>query len=352
MMMHNGNTMRDSIRGVHTQDLDYDLPPGRIAVSPAEPRDAARLMLCRRGCDVVTHHHIRDLPQLVSDGRPILQSGDLMVANHTRVAPALLTLCRAATGGHVEGLFLAKQGNHPEHWRLMLKSGGRLQPGESLTLDEQASLTLLTSHGRGEWTATLHANTPGLEVLQRLGRPPLPPYIRKARRDEGQPELTPRDAERYNTVYADPADVGRSVAAPTAGLHFTPALLDQLTSQGIHHAPVHLDVGVGTFRPIATDRLEQHAMHREHLTVPQPTRDLIAHTRAQRGRLLAIGTTTVRALESLPAHWQTVQGDYTADTDLFIHPDAEFTWRFTDALLTNFHLPRSSLIALVGRYPT
>ncbi len=330
-----------------TDDLHFDLPDTLIATRPAEPRDSARLLVFRRATGLSEHHRVRDLP-----GLGVLAAGDLMVVNQTRVLPAYVRGTRQATGGRVTGLYLGEP--EPGVWRLMLESGGKPQPGETIALDADASLALHTREGGGQWLARLEADAPTLAVLQRTGTTPLPPYIRKQRRQLGDDEVNADDTDRYNTVYAGDDAHARSVAAPTAGLHFTPALLDQLALQGIERAAVDLHVGAGTFAPVRVDDLAQHDMHAEHLSVPAGTLDAMRAARGRGGRVLAVGTTTVRAIESLPDPLPTptaAGGAYSADTRLFIHPEAGFTFRYTDALLTNFHLPRSTLLALVASLP-
>ncbi|XAL99004.1 tRNA preQ1(34) S-adenosylmethionine ribosyltransferase-isomerase QueA [Phycisphaeraceae bacterium D3-23] len=332
-----------------TAELDYDLPEALIATQPAEPRDSARLMVYRRASGTVEHRRVRDLPDL-----GVVGAGDLMLVNQTRVLPAYLSATRAATGGKVTGLYLDSPADRV--WRVMLESRGKLTPGETITLDERAALTLQTREQGGQWLAQLSGDDDTLAVLHRLGSTPLPPYIRRARKQRGSAEVADADTERYNTVYAGALDHARSVAAPTAGLHFTPALLDRLSALGIHRAAVDLHVGAGTFAPVRVDDLSDHPMHAEHLSIPASTIKALRTTRQQSRRILAVGTTTVRATESLPADIAalcdtTDAPDYTADTRLFIQPDAGFTFRFTDALLTNFHLPRSTLLALVAALP-
>ena len=331
-------------RPVKTAQLDYELPEALIATTPAEPRDSARLMVFRRATASVEHAHVRDLPELGVVGK-----GDLMLVNQTRVLPAYLRATRAATGGKITGLYLDSPCENV--WRLMLESRGKLTPGETIILDDRAKLTLQTREAGGQWLAQLEANTDTLSVLHRLGTTPLPPYIRRARKQQGDPETTDNDRDRYNTVYAGAQDHAQSVAAPTAGLHFTPALLDQLAAQGVTRAAVDLHVGAGTFAPVRVDDLNDHAMHAEHLTIDSATIAALRAVRERGGKILAIGTTTVRAVESLPPNLADAEAGFAADTQLFIQPDAGFTFRYTDALLTNFHLPRSTLLALVAALP-
>jgi S-adenosylmethionine:tRNA ribosyltransferase-isomerase len=340
-----------------TAQLDYHLPPHHIATEPANPRDAAALMLVRRDSGSVTHARVADLARLPG----VLGPNDLLVFNQTRVLPAYFTGVRRGTGGQVKGLFL--QAPDPSHWRVMLEARGSLRPGEAIDLSERAWLELLGpavdaaasggegvgasggSGGGGEWLAAIHSPEDTLTVLAQVGATPLPPYIRRRRRALHQPEVVPADAARYNTVYA--TDSG-SVAAPTAGLHFTGGLLNALDDRGIQRCHLTLHVGLGTFAPVRSATLEAHAMHAEWFTVPEPTLAALRRTRAAGGRIIPIGTTTVRALESLPDPLP-VTGGVSAQTRLLIAPG--FRFRFTDALLTNFHLPRSTLLALVAALP-
>lgn len=340
---------------MRTDELDFHLPEDRIATAPANPRDAARLLVVHRETRKLRHAYVRDLPDL-----GVLQPGDLMLVNQTRVLDAYLTGERVNTGGGVTGLFLQEcsRDEDPQavYWRLMLESGGKLREGETIQLDETASLALHTHEGRGVWLAKLivdganQADHVTYAVLARVGSTPLPPYIRKARKRLNQPQIHADDAATYNTVYA--AEPG-SVAAPTAGLHFTPALLNRLEQAGVRRAAVTLNVGIGTFTPIRTDTLDAHVMHREFFRVPADTLQAIQQVRQAGGRLFVVGTTTVRALESLPAdalEREPVE-DIAMATQLFIHPEAGFEFRFTDRLMTNFHLPRSSLLAMVASLP-
>ncbi|MEM9108467.1 MAG: tRNA preQ1(34) S-adenosylmethionine ribosyltransferase-isomerase QueA [Planctomycetota bacterium] len=336
---------------MRTDALDYHLPDELIATQAAEPRDSARLLLFRRETLSIEHHRVRDLPKL-----GIFAPGDLMLVNQTRVLPAQLTAVRSATGGRVTGLFVTA--NDDKRWRVMLESRGTLTSGEGIQLvhednpqAEPTDLVLIEPLGNGEWVAQLLGDESTLDVLKRLGRTPLPPYIRKQRKKLGQGEITAKDMDRYNTVYARSSG---SVAAPTAGLHFTPGLLEALNQIGVLRAAVDLHVGLGTFAPVRSGRVEDHDMHSEPYTVPRTTLDAIAQARANGNKLFVVGTTTVRALESLPgdaldpiAHPDGVSNS----TELFIHPDSGFTFQYTDQLMTNFHLPKSTLLALVAALP-
>lgn len=317
-------------------DLDYDLPPQRIAAQPVQPRDSARLMVVDRTSGGIDHRAVRDLPAL-------LKPADLLVFNESKVLPAHFQATRAGTGGRVTGLFLAEP--QQGRWRVMLESRGSLQPGETVALDDDANLKLIERLGAGEWLVAVQSAQTTLELLDRVGAAPLPPYIRKARRERRLPEIDSTDAHRYNTVYANTPG---SVAAPTAGLHFTPGLLAALQQAGVSCAFVTLHIGLGTFAPIRTDVVEDHPIHSEHMTVPAATIVAINTARAAGGRVIPVGTTAVRALESLPDPLP--HDDFTCDTGLFI-TEASFAFRFTDALMTNFHLPRSTLLALVAALP-
>lgn len=336
---------------VRTDALDYHLPEDLIATQAAEPRDHARLLVVRRESQTVEHHRVCDLP-----GLGLFEPGDLMLVNQTRVLPAQLTGLRQATGGRVTGLFVDSDATR--RWRVMLESRGTLTIGETIQLTAEgdstinpASLELIEPLGNGQWLAQLQGKEDTAAVLERVGQTPLPPYIRKQRKKLGQGEITADDQERYNTVYAQSPG---SVAAPTAGLHFTPGLLDALDQMGVKRAAVDLHVGLGTFAPVRTDKLEDHAMHRESFSVSRQTLDAIAQARADNRRLIVVGTTTVRALESLPDDALTPDAHphgITSSTNLFIRPDGGFTFRYTDSLMTNFHLPQSTLLALVASLP-
>lgn len=356
-----------------TDALDYGLPPERIATAPVSPRDAARLMVCDRATGKVHHRRVRDLPRLHEQGIPGPRRGDLMLTNTSRVVPARFFGTRSGTGGRVEGLFLAEEPADPNgqasalpSWRAMFETRGKLQPGETIALhrggeqgdasDGNAAssahwLELLEPIGGGVWRCVLRSRDaePGTwSVLDAIGSTPLPPYIRKARRTAGMAEQSAEDAERYNTVYAEAPG---SVAAPTAGLHFTPELLMALDEAGVRRMAVTLHVGPGTFAPVRSQRLEDHAMHAEQVEVPDEVVRAMADTRSQGGRVLAVGTTTVRAIESVPASAAAKGRGMLGPTELFITPDNGFVFRFTDALMTNFHLPRSTLLGMVSALP-
>jgi S-adenosylmethionine:tRNA ribosyltransferase-isomerase len=305
--------------------LDYDLPPHLIAQEPAAERDQSRLLVSRRSTATLAHHVFADLPDL-------LNPGDLLVLNNSRVLPARLLGRRADTGGKWEGLFLRQL---PDGcWELLCQTRGRLREGETIRVEPGPLRLELVGRAGGHWLA--RPGEPGTppELLERCGQVPLPPYVRKGRAGAA-------DRERYQTVYADAAG---SVAAPTAGLHFTPRLFERLEQRGIARAFVTLHVGPGTFRPIQTAEIAAHRMHSEWAELPAATVAAVAECRAKGGRVVAVGTTSVRVLETVARSGPL--RPWAGATDLFIYPPYEF--RAVDALVTNFHLPRSTLLLLVG----
>jgi S-adenosylmethionine:tRNA ribosyltransferase-isomerase len=313
----------------------FALPPELIASRPVPERDGARMLIVNRRDGSLQHSTIRDLPNH-------LHSGDLLVFNNTRVLPARLHGVRTATGGRWNGLFTAAQ--HDGTWSLLVETRGRLQPGETLTVHsaEEASapsdrlvLTLLQRLPDGGWQVRPDSAAPPYELLEQFGSLPLPPYIR---RDQADAE----DRLRYQTEFASKPG---AIAAPTAGLHFSSDLLHQCRQRGADTAEITLHVGVGTFRPVTAERLSQHRLHAEWAMLPESVCRQIAATRTANGRVIAVGTTSVRTLETAarspdwPAPWQ-------GPTDLFIRPGFDFL--AVNALLTNFHLPGSTLLALVA----
>ena len=300
-------------------DFDYELPPARIAQAPIEPRDAARLLV-DRGHDPPQHRHVRDLAGL-------LRSGDLLVLNDTKVIPARLALHRA-TGGAAEVLMLEPLDGERRVWEALVRPARKLKPGETLFATDGSPVVEIgerTDTG-DTFTVTLAGSVDSLDVLAEHGQMPLPPYITERL----------RDPDRYQTVYArDPG----SAAAPTAGLHFTQRLLDEISAGGIEIARVELVVGLDTFRPIAADDPSAHRMHSERYRVPEET---MRRCRAA-ARVVAVGTTTVRALESAAS-----RGELEGRTDIFIHRGYE--WQVVDLLMTNFHLPRTTLLMMIDAF--
>ena len=312
--------------------LDYSLPEALIAQSPPARRDDARLLVVDRAGDTLCDRHVKELPDL-------LRPDDLLVLNDTKVVPAKLG-ARRATGGRVGGLFL--QERSPGVWEVLLEGSKRLRVGETITAGEDADgavgLGLEENLGGGRWVVRVDRDGSAESILSRIGVTPLPPYIR--RRNES-PSDDEADRERYQTVYARNAG---AIAAPTAGLHFTPEMLDRVRDRGISIAFVTLHVGIGTFRPINVDRLDDHVMHSESFKLSVDTAEAIACCRARGGRVVAVGTTTVRVLES----WARDDGSIAparGSTELFNRPPHRFY--VVNALLSNFHLPRSTLLALV-----
>ncbi len=299
-------------------DFDYELPQERIAQTPIEPRDSARLLV-DRGSAAPEHRHVRDLPDL-------LREGDLLVLNETRVIPARLRL-RRATGGAAEVLLLEATDPTRRRWEALVRPGGKLAVGEELSVDGVPIVRMGERTAAGDtFHVELVGDTDPLDTLDAHGEMPLPPYI-GARLD---------DPERYQTVFSrEPG----SAAAPTAGLHFTPELFDRLADVGVATATVELVVGLDTFQPISTDDPLDHPMHTERYRVPEAT--MAACRNAD--RVVAVGTTAVRALESAAR-----RGELAGRTDLFIHRG--FDWQLVDVLLTNFHLPRTTLLMMIDAF--
>jgi len=307
---------------MRTSDFEYNLPPSFIAQTPLEPRDASRLLVLRRDTGTLEHAVFRDIGKY-------LHSGDLLVLNQTRVIPARL-FARKTTGGRVELLLLRREDTHT--WECTVGGKG-LKTGIRLLLEENGPEAEIVGMLDGARRLVRFARPVEL-YLPRIGHVPLPPYIH-------EPLANP---ERYQTVYArDPG----SAAAPTAGLHFTPSLLDELQSQGIKIAYVTLHIGLDTFAPVTEVSPEKHPIHTEWCELPQETADAIHRTRQSGGRVIAVGTTSVRTLESAAVGRDTISS-YTGNTNLFILPGYKF--KVVDCMITNFHLPRSTLIMLVSAF--
>jgi S-adenosylmethionine:tRNA ribosyltransferase-isomerase len=311
---------------------DYELPRHLIAQSPLPHRADARLLVVHRASNSLVHKHIRDLPET-------LGANDCLVMNDTRVVPARLVGFRTRTGGRWEGLFL--EATAEGLWRVMSKTRGKLVPGESVTLlnaqgKEDIRLDLGVQEPEGVWVVRPKSDEDTFRLLDRVGRVPLPPYIRKG-------EMVESDRKSYQTVYAR---VPGAVAAPTAGLHFTERLLDKIQQRGTTLSTLTLHVGLGTFRPIETDSLADHPMHAEWGEIGQATVEQILSCRGRGGRVVAVGSTSMRVLETAAAGG-TLE-PFTGRTDLFIRPPYQF--QAVDALLTNFHLPRTTLLVLVRTF--
>ena len=337
--------MQQTQQTLRTDELDYQLPVELIATRPAEPRDSARLLVMRRNEDTIEHRHVRDLPEY-------LCANDLLVFNRAAVMPARLVGRRADTGGRVEGLFLEEVGH--EHWLVMLRSNGRLRVGHRVQLVDsdgqlqEHPLELVEQRPEG-WLVRVDQPQGGSTMLDRAGWTPLPPYILRARGEQKFGDA--QDRQWYQTTFADSKE-RRSVAAPTAGLHFTPQLLAAIDRKGVRRTDVVLDIGLGTFKPITAQTLNEHPMHVERFMVEPSVVEAIQQTRDPangQGRVVAIGTTVVRTLESLPTPLPdpaSLTGTIIGDTELLIAPPYHF--QLVDGMLTNFHLPRSTLLALVA----
>lgn len=313
---------------IRLEDLDYALPPHYIAQQPREPRDAARLLVYQRSTGEIQHSRVAHLADF-------LQPGDLLVANDTRVIHARLLGRREATGGRVELLLLRPR--QEDVWEALVRPSQRLRPGVRVCLDSSdrnspdvVEIGAVLPHGK----RLVHFQEDPTVVLERSGTMPLPPYIREPLEDPA----------RYQTTYAR---VNGSAAAPTAGLHFTPRLVQELEAYGVRFGFITLHIGLDTFQPIREADPLQHPIHSEYLEVPAATVQLIQETKARQGRVIAVGTTSVRALESAAAAQGVVQ-PFSGETRLYIYPG--YTFRVVDGILTNFHLPRSTLLLLVAAY--
>ena len=313
--------------GSRLSDYDYDLPSGRIATRPVEPRDAARLLVVRRGGGALEDRAFRDLPDL-------LDPGDLLVVNDTRVIPARLVGRRVGTGGEVEVFLLREESGR--RWRALLGPARRMRPGVRIEFAGGVVCEVVAEHEGGERSVVFDGDEPVLAIAERVGAVPLPPYMGRA--------ADQADRDAYQTVFAR---VPGAVAAPTAGLHLTDALLARLAARGVAVATVTLHVGPGTFRPVAVDDVSLHRMDAEPYVVPAATADAIARTKASGRRVVAVGTTTTRTLEAVAAASGRVAPG-AGSTDLFVKPPHRFL--AVDALVTNFHLPRSTLLMLVSAF--
>ena len=309
-----------------TKDFYYDLPEELIAQTPAAKRDASRLMAIDRGTGKIEDRHFHDILEY-------LLPGDLLVMNDTKVLPARIFGHRAQTGGKVELLLLRRLDDH--RWETMVKPGKKALPGTQLEFGAGLTGTIEATVEGG--LRIIHFDYEGVfeEILDAIGTMPLPPYIHE----------TLKDQSRYQTVYAEHDG---SAAAPTAGLHFTPELLSDIRAMGVETAEVTLHVGIGTFRPVKVDNILDHHMHEERYLVPAATAEAITRAKAEGRRVIAVGTTTVRTLESVAANHGGAVVAESGSTDIFIYPG--FRWQVVDALITNFHLPESTLLMLVSSF--
>lgn len=331
------------------EELYYHLPPELIAQCPADRRDESRLLVVDRASRWFAHHQFRELPEL-------LPPQALLVLNDTRVIPARVLL-RRTSGGRLEGLFLSEPS--PGEWEILLTGSRRLKAGERLVFEPgqahrnvagvaEAGLRLIEPIEPGTWRAQPDPPAQTLALLERVGHVPLPPYIRREREhDTGRPadiadeRLEALDHERYQTVYAETPG---AVAAPTAGLHFTPELFNRLAEAGIETTRLTLHVGAGTFMPIRSEDLASHEMHEEYYRLPPATAEAINHARDRGRPIVAVGTTSVRVLETCADDTGRVRAG-EGRTRLFIYPP--YRYKVVDALITNFHLPESTLLAMI-----
>lgn len=305
-------------------DYHYNLPDGLIAQHPHEPRDHSRLMVLNRTTGEISHQHFYNVPDY-------LEPGDTLVFNNTRVIPARLIGTRADTGGKVE-VFLLNRLNHNE-WETLVKPGKRARPGTTISFGEELSCEILDSTEFGGRVVRFTFQGGFEAILDRLGETPLPPYIRERL----------EDGERYQTVYS--CESG-SAAAPTAGLHFTEEMLENLKQRGINLAFITLHIGLGTFRPVSVADITQHVMHREYYSISPEAAQIINQTKKQGHRVVAVGTTSVRTLETVGTNGRIEAG--SGWTNIFMYPGFDF--KIIDAMVTNFHLPESTLLMLISAF--
>ena len=307
-------------------DFYYDLPEELIAQTPVEPRNASRLMCVDRQSGDITHDHFYNLCKH-------LKKGDLLVMNDSRVLPARLYGDKEGTGSFIEFLLLEQKGD--KLWEILVRPGKKAKPGTRFSFGNgRLKAEILETVEGGNRIAKFECEGNFFTALEDIGQMPLPPYITKKLEDK----------ERYQTVYSH--ELG-SAAAPTAGLHFTNEMLDDLRARGINTAFVTLHVGLGTFRPVKEDEVLKHKMHSEHYHLPKETAELIKKTKAEGGRVIAVGTTSCRTLESVGTFFEDMD-EHEGYTDIFIYPGYKF--KVIDGLITNFHLPESTLIMLVSAF--
>lgn len=311
---------------LNTSDFGYDLPQELIAQTPLEPRDTSRMMVMDKKTGEISHKHFYDI---IDE----LREGDLLVLNNSRVLPARMYGVKKETGAHIEILLLEQKEN--DLWEVLVKPGRKAKPGVTIVFGDgllEGTIEETVNDGnrliRFKWEGSF------FNILDQIGQMPLPPYITKKLEDR----------ERYQTVYSK--DLG-SAAAPTAGLHFTNELLEKIKEKGVGIAYVTLHVGLGTFRPVKEGKITDHKMHTEHYHLPQETADMIINTKKNGGRVIGVGTTSCRTLESVATFCGEVK-EADGNTDIFIYPGYEF--KVLDGLITNFHLPESTLIMLVSAF--
>ena len=308
-----------------TSDFYYDLPEELIAQTPVEPRNSSRLMVLPRNGGEIEHKHFYDLPEF-------LKPGDCLVLNNTRVLPARLYGTREDTGAVVEFVLLRQHGN--KLWECLAGPGKKAKTGYKFRFSDKLTATVTDVLEDGNRMIEFACEGDFFAVLDEVGQMPLPPYIKEKLKDQ----------ERYQTVYSK--DAG-SAAAPTAGLHFTKEMLENIRAMGVNIAYVTLHVGLGTFRPVKVEDVTQHKMHTEHYYIPEEAAKTINETRKNGGRVICVGTTSCRTVESCAKKYGEIR-ECSGDTDIFIYPGFEF--KCMDGLITNFHLPESTLIMLVSAF--
>lgn len=309
---------------MNINEFDFELPEELIAQQPLKERDQSRLLVMNTKEQTIAHERFHQIEDH-------LESGDCLVLNNTKVWPARLIGEKKETGAGIEVLLLQQEG---DTWETLVKPAKRVKPGTVVTFGDgrlTAECTKVLEHGGREMVFTYDGIF--LEILQELGEMPLPPYIKEKLEDQ----------DRYQTVYAEHYG---SAAAPTAGLHFTTALLERLRAKGVHTAHVTLHVGLGTFRPVSAETVEEHDMHAEFYHLPQETADILNETKSAGKRIIAVGTTSARTLETVAGKQKNKFMEARGWTDIFIYPG--YTFQGIDALLTNFHLPKSTLVMLVS----
>lgn len=308
-----------------TSDFFYNLPEELIAQTPIEPRNMSRLMVLSKKDGAVSNNHFYDLPKF-------LKKGDCLVLNDTRVLPARLYGVREDTGAVVEFVLLRQHGN--KLWECLAGPGKKAKTGYKFKFSDKLTAVVKDVLDDGNRMIQFNCGGDFFAVLDEVGQMPLPPYIKEKLKDK----------ERYQTVYSKEAG---SAAAPTAGLHFTKEMLSEIKSMGVNIAYVTLHVGLGTFRPVKTDDITEHKMHSEHYYIPEEAAEIINSTKKNGGRVICVGTTSCRTLESCAAKYGEIRA-CSGDTDIFIYPG--FNFKCMDALITNFHLPESTLIMLVSAF--
>ena len=316
-------------------EYDYELPEELIAQLPADKRENSRMLVLDKSNQTIEHYHFYDIVDLIDEN-------SILVLNNTKVLPARLYGVKEETGAKIEVFLLEKNDNSEKIWKCLIKPSKRVKPDTTITVCDELSVKVIEPlEDIGEWLVELIYDGDLTDILHRVGNIPLPPYIERKLQTEDIKKL---DFERYQTVYAK--DEG-SVAAPTAGLHFTQEILDKLSAKGVEIVYVTLNVGMGTFRPVKCNRVEDHIMHSETFEITQDAADKINEAKRQRKNIIAVGTTSVRTLETAYQKYGCIKACHDS-SKLFIYPPYEF--KVVDRLITNFHLPKSTLLMLVSAF--